>query len=177
MTLEKFRDDFQKIKVRYPHNIRESLISYLACYKDYLPEFPQNHKTTKLYDCPSDCPEWLRGRDRVILVEGLYYTNKTFLGTKPMESFIDPLITIGHSWLYSNQRTFDCPDSETLAALLLQKSVEEIAALPANRAGGYYECTDGNHRIYAAYLLNRQVKISCEYEYRSIYDVFGCKLK
>lgn len=177
MTLDKFRSCLEKIKTDNAESVKEALTCFIDCYRDYLPQFPQGHKTKKLYDCPSDRPEWLLGHRKVVSYEGLYYTDLTFIGANPIEFFIDPLMAIGHTWLYSTQRPSDYPKSSTLADLLLAQGWNTIPALPAARMGAFYECTDGNHRLYAAYLLGRKVLVSCNYEYRSVYDSSGNRIQ
>lgn len=131
-----------------------------------LPDFPSDMKIKRDFK-----PTWYTGNpSRCILFKGKYYAKpiKVELTTFCM----DPSQAIGSTWLYSNDRTEGRPFPDRLARLLLGRP-ENIPAIFADKAGNYFRCEDGNHRIYAAYLLGRKVNIQYYEEYSEIYDSNG----
>ena len=73
------------------------------------------------------------------------------------DKFIDPTQCIGCTWLYNNDRSEGRPVPSRLVTSLTLP-VETAPSVPAELLGDKFVCNDGNHRIYAAYLLEKDVK-------------------
>lgn len=160
MSLDKFRSDYKKIIDRGKtfEEKQEMLEAYLTVYFHSLPLFCSPNLnftgfiTTRL--------------SRSFEFRGIRYSDYTKLD-KMEEIFIDPQNAIGHTWLYLNDRSEGKPNPYKLSSILLA-SPAKLEKVSSARAGDYFECNDGNHRIYAAYLLGRPVGIEYKRKYTRI---------
>lgn len=150
MTLEDFRAWLQRQKVESASTaeLYQTVISYLDIRRHYLPLFPSKNYVKETIK------HGVRFRD----FQGklfAWYPDKC--SPKP-ESFVDPLSCVGSTWLFYNDRSFGQLHPERLVDGLLLPP-ERAPAVDVECLDTYYRCIDGNHRIYAAYLLGRKVKI------------------
>lgn len=160
MTLQEFSLMYQAFKNSHQNNKNE-IISWLEFYKLSLPNFYED----QLVDFVDDI--LLNINDGLIYRSNLY-TN--ILKVDPKIVFVDPSFCIGDTWLYRNDRSENRPCADRLCSLLYAKA-ECIVEIDAIKVGNYYYCSDGNHRIYVAYLTNRLVKISFKEEFQHIQQI------
>lgn len=164
-SLQQFRDEYLRIR-QYStdtNDLRQNLVAHLDVRRRKLPAFPSGHTIRRIIN-----QEFLR-RELAFVYNGYRYSDAQGLpmDTRMEEIYIDPIQCIGDAWLFNDDRSEGKPDPEALADLLL-KSPDEIPAPVLRKAGKYYLCTDGAHRVYAAYLMERPLKVSCDYEYCEI---------
>lgn len=180
MSAEEFYENFQKFKTTAFSNCSRQeaeaqLCTYLTILQTRLPLFYPGHCTQKLQDLSrASRPKWYQPTlsNMSFFFNGKYYCGYHELKDQPL-IYISPVQAIGETWLYENERNTpsnpDRPKPDRLARILMGEP-EELPEINAYRAGEYFVCTDGNHRIYAAYLLKREVKIQCAGVMKSILD-------
>lgn len=163
MTLEQFRIDYNNIVSNtntLDYKMKE-LETYLTFHRERLPLFYTSNLIQEGYTLH---PSLINTES--FLYNDRYYSDLVDLDCT-QELFIDPKLAIGYTWLFCNDRTSGRPIPHRLASILLA-SVNNLPKVFAAKAGEYFEFIEGNHRIYAAFLLNRLVGIDCDSEYTSI---------
>lgn len=165
MTIQQFKTVYNELLLcsGNTEELRYKLEQFISSYKDRLPPFYPGHIITRVpitKQTKGDIP--------------FFYSGHKYSEAKPMnmnycqvEFTIRPEQCIGDAWLFKNDHSEGRPKPWALAHLLTGES----AKIPAPflwKAGDYYLCTDGCHRIYAAYLLGRTVRVSCDREYTNI---------
>lgn len=162
----------------------ELLYSFLALHQSSLPPFYENHLVKSLEWGP--VPDWLEDlikqddieNEDEALETGFYFQGAYYFEMQKIDRhfdvFIRPEEAIGSTWLYQG----DVNSHKILNVLpsILLASPESLPDFWAIKAGNYFVCDDGNHRIYAAYLLDRPVKVSYFEAYKNIYDTSGNKI-
>lgn len=135
----------------------KELLTYLRNSLQNLPKFPSNRFVDEKFS-----PQ----------LHGFYhsYDNRTYSPPTSLPlcsvetSMISNTQCIGHSWLFKNDYSDGQPFISRLAPILLKRP-DELDALWVGKLDGYYVCNDGNHRIYAAFLLNRPILVDCHSNY------------
>lgn len=165
LGLAQFRKDITGIH-ELSHSEKElweNLYIHFDVKRRVLPSFPAGHQIQRIVNrqCPS--------REQIFLYGGQRYSDaKLWSMEKRVKEFdINPEQCIGDAWLFTDDRSEGRPKPNVMADLF----IGDPANIPTpylRKAGNYYFCTDGAHRIYAAYLLGRPVRISCDYEYLKI---------
>lgn len=126
-----------------------SLFIYLHENFEQLPKFPKEH-------C---CIDYYRNSETEVEYNGKIYSD--FVTCDNSNIWVSPLDMVGSSWVFVHDFS-EKPNMHTLASLLLAdpNSLEKI---PATNSEMLYEncyyTTDGNHRLYAAFLMERPFKI------------------
>lgn len=139
MNLEEFRQEYKQLSELFGgrDDFETILESWFTIHRHSLPPFPANNYFHK---------------ERVD--EEVEYK------TKHIEKLmINPECCVGETWLYRNDRSGGRPLPERLARLCLGRPENIPAVIVDGKVGDKYICNDGNHRIYVAYLLGRQVKV------------------
>lgn len=135
----------------------------LEVNRNNLPPFYDNHCIRRLSRC--DLPENLKsiakpsGTYVGYRLDDIYYLDSKNHAISEME--IEPKQCFGDSWLYHKNNDEDKPMLETIASLFMAKSIRSIPMPQAYRAGDKYICTDGNHRLYAAFLRGSNIVVDC----------------
>lgn len=178
MSLAEFRSEYngyierQKARGCSYDELRSCLEGWLDIKWSRLPDFPVEMKTIEI----DKKPNWFTDEDsRCFSYNGYYYTSLAGIAPSSsniIEEYITPYQAIGQTWLFVNDRTYDRPCTDRLSSLLLGVP-ESITPFFVEKAGNYYYCSDGNHRLYAAYLLDRRVKVQYYEEYTKVYDSAG----
>ena len=152
MNLTEFRTDFAKIErcCLTCSELENKLSRYLLCHEDDLPAFLDGHFVKKKY-----LPD---NRRRYIYQDIQYGDAINYPMDKRIETYIVPEECVGTTWLYYNDPAEKRPFTDRLARCL-SMPVETAPPILVTQIGKYFMCNDGNHRIYAAYLLNHAVKI------------------
>lgn len=153
MDLNEFRSDYQQ------------LLSTVRCVKDVevwltaiwrkLPPFPEDHFVEE---------DLKNGR---FLYKGSIYSSKKLSIKASSVIEVDVSRCVGSTWLFCNDHSDGRPLPERLAPCLYFPP-DGAPTFFAEKMGDYYFCSDGNHRIYAAYLLDRPVKIIVDSYYELI---------
>ena len=177
MSIAQFQLDYNEIV--NANLTREDKVTQLHSYIQHnwsiLPRFYEGHSMKKLRWFPKEIPHWCNGDKNTFLFRQRYYSDLKYL-LNNIEVYIDPIQAIGNTWLFASFGEDGKPLPERLSNILLG-TPEELPDVFAQRAKEYYVCNDGNHRIYAAYLLGRRVKVSFNSEFACVYDSLGnlCK--
>ena len=165
MSVEIFRAEFETLS--HLSDSSEDFINrleqYIAFHRAQMPLFCPGHticRLTKSREAGIDIPfSYLGHKYSEAKRIGLDFSMREFS--------IRPDQCIGDAWLFESDHFEGPPKPVSLAESLVWNAT--TAPVPfVWKAGNYYLCTDGCHRIYAAYLLNRTLKISYDREYTKI---------
>lgn len=157
MTFEQFHEQYEYVK-KHAQNSQD-IISWLDIKRNVLPPFYTDH-------IPKFVGNYL---NEGLIFQGYKYTNLQRI-PKPPDIEIDPVQCISKTWLFTREYTRGKPDPDKMYSLL-EANPANIEPFFAIRLGEYYYCSDGNHRIYAAYLSKRLVKAIYDEEFCTVTPV------
>lgn len=153
LLLTEFREDLERMKNRAStfEELKADLQRYLYLIRrEDLPPFPNGHMVTR-----KDLP----GHKHLYIYQGKQYGDaKNYPMEKRSEIYIAPEACVGTTWLYDKNHREGQPYADRLIRCLLG-SPETAPLILITQVGDYYMCNDGNHRIYAAYLMGRKVHV------------------
>lgn len=167
MSLEEFRAEFNRIvssEESYGDKFKK-LLDYLTQNRLRLPLFYENNVVQEVHKNKFVEREQLADFEYVMEWNGKYFIKTSEFELQQLYITADKMI--GYTWLFRNDRSEGKPYLDKLAKILLN-TPERLLEFFAVKIEDYFECGDGNHRIYAAFLLNRPIKIDCYEEMTEI---------
>lgn len=131
-SLDHFNKEFEFYITEVGGYTRESLTVFFEFHRYSLPLFLPNH-----FIAASDISD-----------------DPTFNNNDDIATLYVPISSLyGNTWLYKNDRSLGRPLPDRLARLFMAKTAEDLPPIPIDDLqNGSYLATDGNHRIYSAYL-------------------------
>jgi len=138
MSLQEFQDKYDRLIIQNGKNM-ELLEIFFTVNRHKLPMFPSD----RLFDSKWKAPWLTESYDIVVPVENI----------------------IGQGWLFENSNENGRPVPERLASLFLANDPAEIIGPTTTKVNEkLYYTSDGNHRIYAAYLRGNPVNLKIHKE-------------
>lgn len=162
VTLEEFRTLLERVigLSASPEDKIDGCIDMLTVFCWKLPKFYEQNHAKFTRDWRPRCTDFEH--------QGLRYSElEEYPGDERKIIWINPRQCVGRGWLFLDDRSEGHPKPYKLVGPLLGM-VDKIPPIPAEKAGEFYYCGDGNHRIYAAYLLGRMVQAQVDGEYKGI---------
>lgn len=142
--LPKFHENYQRF-LQYSPNPKEDLSIFFSIFRMFLPAFyPNRHIPYSSFE-----------EDKIIDIES--------------EKLIIPLDKIyGDGWLFPDKFTGDRPVSERMGSLITMTPDSKYPTIWGMKlSDGSVFINDGNHRLYAAYLLGWDtIRITCDQLYQ-----------
>lgn len=153
MDLKDFRSSYQQLLSWA--RCEEDIGAWLDVYWSRLPPFPENQFVEEDF------------KNGVYLYNGIMFSNISYPCEVELVTEVAASHCIGNTWLFCNDHSAGRPLPERLARCLYLPP-DTTPPVFVDRMGDYYLCDDGNHRIYAAFLLGHTVKIRIMREYKQI---------
>lgn len=186
MTLQEFREEYQALLHRVEAtnmSLWDALTSWIDRTHRRLPLFEAGHLTRDLqYVAQSARPSWITEKNKsgALQLGDQYFLVPCHIEPE-FDLWIDATTAVGDTWVFQNKwpdgwtACEGKPEAGTLTSLLLETPAQ-IPAIFVYRVNKNYLFTDGNHRLYASYLLGRPIKVTCDFAYTEFYDSMGNRI-
>lgn len=167
LTLEEFRRQFSQV-ISAQATQQERIESCLALLYVFVHRLPLFYENNYIQDVTFD--NQLKPYNIEYKCKDMYFADYKTISHKLKEEWINPQLAIGVTWLYKNEIARSDVFLQRFANILVA-SPEKLPPVTAYKANDFFICNDGNRRIYAAYLLGRDVKIEYNSEYKTFYNI------